>query len=141
MVKYQAGELIVISYKNGAIWAEESIKTTDKASKLELTVDRSIIKSDGEDLAFITVKITDKNGLMVSDANNKVNFSIEGSGEIVATDNGDPANLVSFASHERDAYNGLALVIVRAKKGSKGVFKLVVHSDGLEKAAIEIQSN
>ena len=94
-----------------------------------------------KDLAFITVKITDKNGLMVSDANNKVNFSIEGSGEIVATDNGDPANLVSFASHERDAYNGLALVIVRAKKGSKGVFKLVVHSDGLEKAAIEIQSN
>lgn len=140
-VKYQAGELKVISYKNGKFWAEEMVKTTDKAAKLLATADRSEIKSDGEDLAFITVKITDKNGLMVPDANNKVSFSLEGLGEIVATDNGDPANLVSFASHEREAYNGMVLVIVRANKGSKGIIKLVITSDGLENTAIKIRSN
>lgn len=140
-VKYQAGELKVVAYKNGKFWAVETIKTTDKAAKLMATVDRSKIKSDGEDLAFITIKITDKNGLIVPDANHKISFSIEGQGEIVATDNGDPANLVSFASHEREAYNGLALVIVRPVKGCKDVFKLVVTSDGLEKASIEIHCN
>lgn len=140
-VKYQAGELKVISYKNGKFWAEETLKTTDKAAKIIATADRSEIKSDGEDLVFITVKITDKNGLMVPDAINKINFKIEGLGEIVATDNGDPANLVSFASHERDAYNGMALVIIRAKKGNKENIKLIITSDGLDKAVVEIKSN
>ncbi|WP_291103763.1 MULTISPECIES: beta-galactosidase GalB [unclassified Flavobacterium] len=140
-VKYQAGELKVIAYKNGKFWAEEVLKTTGKAAKLLATADRSEINSDGEDLAFITVKITDKNGLMVPDANNKVSFSLEGLGEIVATDNGDPASLVSFASHEREAYNGEVLVIVRANKGSKGTMKLVITSDGLENTAINIRSN
>jgi beta-galactosidase len=140
-VKYQAGELRVISYKNGKVWAQETVKTTDKASKLSAEADRSEIKSDGEDLAFITVKITDKNGLMVPDANNNINFSIEGQGEIVGTDNGDPANLLSFASHKRDAYNGMALVIVRATKGSKSEFHLTITSDGLEKTTLKIRTN
>lgn len=140
-VKYQAGELKVIAYKNGEIWAEETIKTTDKAAKLLATADRSTIKADGEDLAFITVKITDKNGLMIPDANNTIRFSLEGNGEIVATDNGDPANLVSFASQERAAYYGMALVIVRANKGSKGEMKLVATADGLEQTTVTIKSN
>jgi beta-galactosidase len=140
-IKYQAGELKVVAYKNGKVWAEEIVKTTDKATKLLAIADRSEIKADGEDLAFITVKITDENGLMVPNANNKISFRLEGLGEIVATDNGDPASLVSFASHDREAYNGLALVIVRANKGNKGKMKLTVTSEGLEKAVIVIKSN
>jgi beta-galactosidase len=137
-VKYQAGELKVVAYKNGKFWAEETLKTTDKASKLVATADRSIILSDGEDLAFVTLKITDKNGLIVPDANNNITFSIEGQGEIIATDNGDPASLVSFASHERQAFNGLALVIVRVNKGYKGKISLVATADGLEKTSLKI---
>jgi beta-galactosidase len=139
-VKYQAGELKVVAYKNGKVWSEEIVKTTDKAAKLVSTADRSEIKSDGEDLSFITIKITDKDGLMVPNANNKIIFSLEGLGEIVATDNGDPASLVTFGSHEREAFNGLALAIVRANKGSKGEMKLTITSEGLEKAVIVIRS-
>ncbi len=140
-IKYQVGELKAIAYKNGKIWAEETIKTTGKATQLLATADHSEIKSDGDDLVFITIKVSDKEWLMVPNANNKISFSIEGYGEIVATDNGNPADLVSFASHEREAYNGMALVIVRAKKGNKGTFTLVATSDGLEKAAIKIRNN
>ncbi len=140
-VKYKAGELKVIAYKNGKIWAEDSIKTTDKAAKLSAKADRYTLKSDGEDLSFISVKITDKNGLLVPDANNTIRFELEGLGEIVATDNGNPADLVSFAAHEREAYNGMALVIVRSKKGNKGKMKLTLTADGLEKTSIEIKSN
>jgi beta-galactosidase len=139
-VQYQAGELKIVAYKNGKFWAEETIQTTGKAAKLSASVDRSKIKSDGEDLAFITVKITDEKGLMIPDANNKIHFSIEGSGEIVATDNGDPADLVSFASHERKAFNGMALAIVRANKGTKGTIKLIITTEGLKKIIVEIKS-
>lgn len=140
-VKYQPGELKVVTYKNGNFWVEETIKTTEKASKLVATADRSTIKSDGEDLSFITVKITDENGLMIPDANKKINFSLEGTGEIVATDNGNPADLVSFASPERETFNGMALVIIRAKKGIKGKMKLSITSEGLKDIIVEIESN
>ena len=49
--------------------------------------------------------------------NNKIDFSIEGPGEIVATDNGDPTNMVSFSSKKREAFNGLCLVVVRSIAG------------------------
>lgn len=140
-VLYQAGELKVVVYKNGKYWAKETIQTTGKAAKLSTSVDRSKIKANGEDLAFITVKITDKKGLMVPTANNTIHFSIEGSGEIVATDNGDPADLVSFASHERKAFNGMALAIVRAQKNIKGTIKLIITAEGLEKTSVTIKSN
>jgi beta-galactosidase len=112
---------------------DEIIQTTSSAAQL-------VINANGEDLSFITVKITDKNGLMVPDASNKVAFSIEGPGEIIATDNGDPASLVSFASKEREAYFGMLLVIIRSEKGKPGVIKISASSPGLKDAVIEIKS-
>ncbi|GAB2551498.1 hypothetical protein [Spirosoma aerophilum] len=103
--------------------------------------DRSAIQANGEDLAFVTVKIVDKNGLMVPDAAHAVNFSIQGAGEIVATDNGDPANLVSFASRERQAYNGRVLAILRAKKGTPGKMMLTIKAAGLQTTQLEILTN
>ena len=138
-VKYEPGELKVVAYKKGKKWAEQTIKTTGDAAQLALHADRHTINADGEDLSFITVKVTDKNGFMVPVANNKITFTIEGPGEIVATDNGDPADLVSFASKERDAYFGMVLVIVRSQKGKPGNIKIGASSLGLKRAAITIE--
>jgi beta-galactosidase len=139
-VKYEPGELKVIAYKNEKRWAAEIIKTTGNANQLVISADRNVINADGTDLSFITVKVTDKNGLMIPDAGNKVTFSIEGPGEIVATDNGDPANLVAFSSKEREAYFGLVLAIVRSEKGKPGVIKLKASSFSLKMATVEIKS-
>jgi beta-galactosidase len=139
-VKYEPGELKVIAYKNGKRWAAEIIKTAGSSAQLLISADRNVINADGTDLSFITVKVADKNGLMVPDASNNVTFSIEGPGEIVATDNGDPANLVSFASKEREAYFGLVLVIVRSEKGKPGSIKINASSPGLKTANVELKS-
>jgi hypothetical protein len=140
-VKYEPGELKVIAYKKGKKWAEQTVKTTDVAFQLMIRADRNVMNADGEDLSFISVKVADKNGLMVPEASNKVSFTIEGPGEIVATDNGDPANLVSFASKEREAFSGLVLAIVRSEKGKPGVIKINASSAGLKTATVEIKSN
>jgi len=139
-IKYEPGELKVIAYKNGKKWAEDLVKTTNKLSKLEALSDRTIIKADGKDLTFITVKVTDKNGLSVPRSNNLIEFSIEGPGEIVATDNGDPTNRVSFFSKEREAFNGLCLVIVRSKTDKAGSIKVTAKSPGLKITQVTIQS-
>lgn len=139
-VKYEPGELKVIAYKNGKPWAQAIVQTTGKATQLLISADHQVIKADGEDLSFITVKVADKNGLLIPDANNKVIFSIEGPGEIVATDNGDPSSLVSFTSKEREAYMGMVLVIIRSQKGKPADIKINASSPGITSATFEIKS-
>lgn len=138
-VKYEPGELKVVSYKNGKKWAEEKVRTTDKPSRLLAEADRQIIQADGKDLAFITVKVADINGLTVPRTNHPIAFSIEGPGEIVATDNGDSYNLESFVSHTREAFNGLCLVIVKAKRGEKGTITVTAKSPDVKNAQVKIK--
>jgi beta-galactosidase len=83
----------------------------------------------------------DKDGLLVPRADNQITFGITGPGEIVATDNGDPADLVAFPSKERNAFSGLALVIVRGKAGLRGKIKVTAKSSGLTLAQTIINAD
>ena len=140
-VNYEPGELKVIAYKNGTKWAEDSVKTTGDPSQILLSADRSTIKADGYDLSFITVKIADKSGLMVPRTHNRLSFQISGPGVIAGIDNGDPTDHDSFQSISRRAFNGLALVIVRSKKGARGVIRITVASDGLKAGQLSVTSH
>ena len=139
-VKYQPGELKVVAYKRGQKWAEDVVKTTGAAAKIALAADRATLKADGSDLAFVTVTIADADGLLVPRSKNLVKFELSGPGEIVAVDNGDATSLESFQAQERNAYNGLALVVVRTKAGEPGTITLKAQSDGLAPAEITLQS-
>jgi len=137
-VVYQPGELKVIAYKNGAKWAEDVVRTTDKAAQLSVAADRPAVHADGTDLIYITVRIEDKNKLLVPKSNNQLNFSIEGKGRIIATDNGDATSHESFQAKSKKAYNGLCLVIVAAEKGATGSFTVKAESKGLKTATVKV---
>jgi len=139
-VQYSPGELKVVAYKNGKKWAEDRVRTTGEPYQLQLSVDHSVLTADGQDLSFVTVRVTDKNGWTVPDAKNHLKMMMEGPGTIVATDNGDAANLVSFLSPEREAFNGVCLVIVRSKAGRPGTIRLNAESNGLKTGTITIKS-
>ena len=76
---------------------------------------------------------------MVPRADNLVQFEIDGPGEIVGVDNGDATCHEPFQAAQHSAFNGLALVIVRATK-QPGVIHLRAKADGLETAAVKIKS-
>jgi beta-galactosidase len=76
---------------------------------------------------------------MVPRSKNLVHFSITGPGEIVATDNGDATDLASFQTTDRKAFNGLAMAIVKAKRGERGVITVTATSDGLAAARTTIK--
>jgi beta-galactosidase len=125
-----------VAYKNGKKWATDEVQTTGPAAKLLLTPDRAKIAADGRDLSYVTVTVADKQGRLVPRSKNHLPFDLEGPGEIVAVDNGDATSLEPFPAKEHNAYNGLALVIVRASQ--PGHLTLKAHGDGLEDAATEI---
>jgi beta-galactosidase len=130
-VVYEPGILRVVTYKDGKPWAADTVQTARAAAKLQLQADRSLIQANGTDLSFITLKVTDANGVLAPEASDLISFSIAGPGEIVATDNGDAANLEPFPSTARNAFKGLALVIVRAKKGTPGTITVTASAKGL----------
>ncbi|HUX57510.1 MAG TPA: beta-galactosidase GalB [Bacteroidales bacterium] len=137
-VVYQPGELNVIAYKNGTKWAEDIMRTTEKASMLSMSADRSSVSPDGYDLIYITVRIEDKNNLLVPRSSNQISFSVDGPGVIIATDNGDATSHESFQASSKKAFNGMCLVIIKAEKGATGSFIVKANSKGLKGSAVKI---
>ncbi len=138
-VSYEPGELKVVAYRQGKEWATATTRTVGGAARLEAAADRSTIAADGLDLAFVTVRVADRDGNTAPRANNLVRFTVEGPGEIVATDNGDPTSFVAFPSPQRPAFNGLCLVIVRAKPGQAGAIRLRAESANLKGTVVTVQ--
>jgi beta-galactosidase len=138
-VVYEPGELKVVAYKDGKGWATDSVKTTGPATQLQLKPDRNVIAGDGHDLAFITLTVADKDGLMVPRSKNAIHFEVTGPGILVATDNGNATDLNIFSSPDRKAFNGLALAIVKAKRGQAGVITVTATSEGLTAAKTTIE--
>ena len=139
-VKYQPGELKVVAYKSGKKWATDVVKTTGNAAKLVLDADRRVISADGKDLSFVTIRVLDKDGNLVPVAKDLIKFEVTGPGEIVSTDNGDPTDFVSFSSHEREVFNGLALVVVRSEAGQSGKIKVKATAPGLKGAEVLVET-
>jgi beta-galactosidase len=139
-VVYQPGELKVVVYKNGKEWATDTVRTAKTPARLALSADRSKVRADGTDLSFITVRVVDSAGITAPGANDHIKFTIDGPGEIVATDNGDPTSFELFPAPERNAFNGRALVVVRTLAGRPGTIRVSAHSGTLRDASVTLQS-
>ncbi|RZL55326.1 MAG: DUF4982 domain-containing protein, partial [Pedobacter sp.] len=136
-VPFEAGTLKAISRKGGKEVLVREVKTAGAAAKIELIADRKNIKADGKDLSFITVRVLDKDGNLVPNADNLVNFNLEGEGFIAGVDNGFQASLEPFKANYRKAFNGLCLAIIQAKEKA-GTIKLTATSNGLTSSSILI---
>jgi beta-galactosidase len=137
-VIYQPGELKVVAYRDGKLWTEQVQQTTGPAAVIRLEADRSMINADGADLSFVTVRVTDKDDLPVPRSHNRIKFTLDGPGEIIAVGNGDAASHEPFQATERKVFNGMALVIVRSIKGEPGTIRLTAASEGLRSTSIDL---
>jgi beta-galactosidase len=139
-VTYQPGNLRVVTYKNGEQWAVDTKKTAGAAAKLNVTADRTTIAGDGLDLSFVTIAVTDADGETAPRADNSITVSISGPGEILSTDNGNPADMTAFPSTTKQAFSGLLLAVVRAKPGATGDFIVSASATGLASGSIGIKA-
>jgi len=140
-VVYAPGTLEVVAYKRGKKWASAVMKTAGAPAALMLGPDRAQIEATGQDLSFVTVTVVDGSGWTVPRASHRIHFQVEGPGEIVATDNGDPASFAPFQSQTRKAFNGLCLIIVRGKSAHPGKVRLTASADGLKNSTVAITTH
>ncbi|MBN2611486.1 MAG: DUF4982 domain-containing protein, partial [Bacteroidales bacterium] len=138
-VKFQPGTIRAVSKKNGVQVLDKTIKTAGKPAGIELIADRNTIKANGKDLAFITVKIVDKEGTLVPYADNMVHFNVKGPGKIVGVDNGYQASHEPFKVNFRKAFNGMCLVIIQSSIKAGAVI-INADSENLTSGSLKIIS-
>jgi len=139
-VLFEPGKVDVVSRKHGKEVLRKSIHTAGAPARIELVADRMNLHADEKDLAFITAKVVDNAGNLVPIANNELHFHVEGSGKLIATDNGNPVDHSSFQSANRKTMAGLALGIVKASK-EDGQIVVTVSSEGLKTGSIQLNNN
>ena len=132
-VVYEPGELKVVVYdKSGYKAGEKTIHTAGKAYRLNATVDRTRLHADGEDMAFITVEILDKDGHLCPDADNQINVEVKGCGNFKGICNGDATSIEVFTHPTMKAFKGMLSVGIQTTREG-GQIKVVITSPGLKK--------
>lgn len=136
-VKFEPGSVKVVARKDGKIVGEKEIRTAGEPSQIRLAPDRSVLAADGKDLSFVTVEILDKDGNLCPNADNLVNFNVEGDACIAGVDNGSPISQERFKDNKRRAFYGKCLVVVR-NTGKVGEASVEAISEGLKPAKVDI---
>jgi beta-galactosidase len=137
-VPYQPGVLTAVAFRDGEEVARDSMRTAGTPARIRLLADRSSISADGDDLAFITVRVEDQDGNLCPVADNLLSFRVTGAGRIAAVDNGNAATIEPFQAEQRQAFNGLALLIVRSSASQSGRIDIAASGDGLAGAHLEV---
>lgn len=137
-VNYQPGELKAVGVESGEEKESAILRTAGTPVKIRLTPDRAQIKNSRNDLSYIRIELIDKDGLVVPDADCRVQLSISGQGEIAAAGNASPTDMESFRSLTPKTFRGNALAIVRPV-GKSGIITLKAVADGLPEAAVEVK--
>ena len=138
-VPFEPGSLKAVGRSQGKEILTDEVKTAGNPVKIVLIPDRKNIKADGRDLSFITVKVLDKDGILVPNNDNLVKFKIEGEGFIAGVDNGSPISHLSLKGDKIEAFHGLCLAVVQSK-GKPGKIILTASSDGLQQMNVEVNS-
>lgn len=144
---YHPGKVKAVGYKNGKKAMETVVETTGDPARLDLTTDRSAIKADNMDVAVVTVRVLDKKGRFVPDANVDLNLKADGPVRILGVGNGDP----TFKTSERPSdgigkefkvktFNGLAQILLQSEK-TGGDGKLTVSCDGMPLQTLSVQTS
>ncbi len=116
-VKYEPGELKVVVYDaNGNAAGEEIVKTAGKPAdlKLEAWTANENLQANGDDLAFVTVSLTDAEGTLIPQADDQLTFEVTGAGTFEAVCNGDATSLESFKQPTMKLFSGQLVVVVRS---------------------------
>ena len=147
-VAYEPGEVKVVAYDAEGREAETKIiRTAGKPHHLELIADRTQLSAtpvnaegyatDTPDLAFVTVRVVDKDGNLCPDADTQLSFDVSGAARFNSCCNGDATSTEVFVAPTMKAFHGEVVVVVEATK-NKGIATLTVSGKGLRKGNIQL---
>ncbi len=139
-VNYEPGRLEAVAYKKGKRLTAK-VETTGQPAEVIVTPYKTTMLADGKDVSVINITVVDKEGREVPDADNMIQFAIEGDGKIIGVGNGDPSShepdKCTDGAWQRSLFNGKCQVIVQSTKKA-GAIKFEAKATGLWKGGTDI---
>ena len=143
-VKYEPGEIRVVTYNQYGDKVGEDVKrTAGEPAQMKFSVETPdhepiacmvegcteehnvLLNADGNDLAFVTVSLLDKDGNECPLADDELTFEVTGAGTFKAACNGDATSLEPFTQPQMKLFSGKLVVVVQSSK-QKGNITLKV---------------
>jgi len=138
-VVYEPGELKVVAYdQDGKPVEEKVVKTAGKPYQIVLETPHKTISADGKSLAYVRVKVLDREGNLCPSEDALLHFSVTGAGRYKAAANGDPTCLDMFHEPKMHLFNGQLTAIVQAGEQA-GDIVLEAKSKGLRSGRINVK--
>ena len=124
---FKPGRLRAVGFIDGQEVAEHSVTTSKKAFKINLDIDTSgkTLEMGKDDIVFIYASILDKNGTVVTDANHKIDFTIEN----------DLAEIIGPATVNAEA--GIATLLLRTNY-TKELINIKATAENIKSAKIQL---
>ncbi len=138
--KYEKGTVKVVAYdKNGKVAEVKEMHTAGHPHHIELSVDKKTLDANGKDIAFIRVKVVDKNGNLVPNDDRLIYFNVRGAGHFRAAASGNPASIDLFHKPYHHLFSGELTALVES--GTKtGNITFKASAEGVKSATLKLQS-
>ncbi|WP_107821555.1 sugar-binding domain-containing protein [Mangrovibacterium marinum] len=135
---YAPGSLKAVGVVDQQEGESTILKTAGNPAKIRLTADRMELKTDGQDLSYVTVEVTDEDGNLVPNAANELEFFVSGEGSIAGLGNANLKDTEQYVASRCSAWKGQALAVLKSSK-EPGALKLTVSSPGLQEGTMMIK--
>ena len=136
--EYRPGKLAAVSYDaDGGEIGRAELMSAGESERLTLLAEESVIKADGEDLAYINIQITDEQGIVKMLKDRQITVTVEGAGTLRALASGNPETTEKFLDSAYTTYHGRLLAIVQSN-GENGPIRVRAAADGLESQMVEL---
>lgn len=158
-VKYEPGEIRVVTYNQyGEKVGEDVKRTAGEPAQMKFSVETPdhepvacmvegctdehnvLLNADGNDLAFITVSLLDKDGNECPLADDELTFEVSGAGTFKAACNGDATSLEPFTQPQMKLFSGKLVVIVQSSKQKGDIILKVKDSKRNIEKSITLQA-
>lgn len=143
-VKYAPGELKVVAYDAwGGIAEEKAVRTAGEPHRIELVPevqDLHVKSANGAampELAYVRVRILDRDGNLCPHATNDVSFAVSGAAKFKGLCNGDPTSTEPFILPRMRAFHGEMTLVVEVGR-SPGTVNINASSACLEPGAVAL---
>ncbi len=135
---YRPGELVAVAYDaTGNEIGRNSLKTASDETILSVNPEETMIAADGLDIVYVTVNVTDNDGIVKMLDEKTVKVSVEGAGELIAVGSGKVDTTEKFDADTYTTHEGRMIAVIRSN-GKQGVIKVTAEAEGLSVASCEI---
>ncbi len=123
-VPYHPGNLVAIGIDNNGNEIERKVlSTTGEPFQLVLIPERKTIDANRQEITYINIEITDKEGQVIPFDSSIVELNVEGEAELIAAGSGNPKFNGSLQDNKLRLFNGKGIAIIRSN-GKEGEIKI-----------------